>query len=142
MNRYGTFKIVLALFIGAFFLSGCAAVAGKVAGVLVKPVAIFAKADATTTNKWIDREFAAGRLTEAEVSIARQCPDAVLAMAKLRAQVEGDGEDDIEGTKGLIFLGVRALFAKSIKDQAVLHAKDIVANCSKLVPVEKLFRFF
>jgi len=130
--------LAAALFAGAFFLSGCAAVAEKAVGA----VAIFAEADATTTNLWIDREFAEGRLTMAEVAIARQCPNAVLAMGKLRAQAAGDGEDDIEGKKGLIYLGVRRMFAKSLKDQAVLQAKNIMASCAQLLPVEKLVRFF
>ena len=131
---------LLALVFGAFLLSGCAAVAGKAAAVLVKPVSLLAAADATTTNKWIDREFAAGRLTEAEVSIARQCPNAVLAMAKLRDRAAGEGEDDIEGFKGLIYHGVRGLFAKSLQEEATLHVKDILGSCAKLIPAEKLLR--
>lgn len=123
----------------ALTLGGCAVVE-KAAAIAVAPIGMFAEADAITTNKWIAREVAAGRLTEAEEALARQCPDAVLAMAKLRAQAAGDGEDDIDGVKGLIYLGVRQMFAKSIKDQAVLHAKNIVTSCSNLVPVEKLFR--
>ena len=124
----------------AVTLGGCAAVGGKIVGALVAPVGTFAEADARTTHKWIDREFAEGRLTEAEQAVARACPNAVLAMAKLRAQMAGEDDDGIEGTKGLIYLGVRAMFAKSIKDQAVLHAKNILGSCAQLVPVEKLFR--
>ena len=125
--------IVLALALG-----GCTAVAGKVGAVLLKPVSYLVAADATTTNKWIDREVAAGRLTAAEESLARQCPSAVLAMAKLRDRAAGEGEDDIKGFKGLIYHGVRGLFAKSLQEEATLHVRDIMDSCGRLIPAEKL----
>ena len=129
---------IAALIFGAFFMSGCTNIAGKVAGVLVKPVAMFAEADAKTTLLWIDRELIAGRLTEVEAEMAAKCPDAVMAMAALRARAAGEGVDDIKGTKGLIYLGVRAMFAKSLKDEAAMHVKSIIGSCAQLLPAEKL----
>ncbi len=137
MKRDGTFKIVLALFIGAFFLSGCGVVE-KAALALTEPVFGFAEADAATTNKLIDREEATKLWSEAKIAEARLCPAAVLAFGDLRRQVLDEGEDAIEGTKGLIYLSTKAMFRRDVKEQATTLLRQIVSACVSRLPVDRI----
>ena len=132
--------VVMAAFLAAFFLGGCTFVGEKVAGALAKPVLTFAVEDAKTTNLWVDREVAAGHLDEGEATLARLCPNAVLALDALRTSDKDAAT--VEGKKGLIYYGVVAQFTKSIKDKAVALVKQMMGACAPLVPVEKLLGMF
>jgi len=122
--------------VAALMLGGCA---GNIVGAVAKPVLGLAVKDAQTTKRWIQDELAAGRLSLADATLARGCPDAVLALDALRAQFEGIADTTgAEGFKGLIYLGTLNRYGQSSKEQATLLLQDLIASCAPLVPADRL----
>ena len=142
MNLSKPIVICAALFIGAFFLGGCAGIAGKAVDVLTKPILGLGVKDANTTLAWVKAQEAAGRLTEPNVKLAKACPEAVLAVDALRAQIAGDEDEKIEGFKGLIYLATKARFGQSIKQEATFLVQGLIAACGPLIPADRLIRGF
>ena len=131
-----------ALVFGAFLLGGCTGIASKTLNVLAKPILGLGVKDANTTLKWVKVQEAAGRLTEANVKLAKACPEAVLAVDALRAQIAGDEDEKIEGFKGLIYLATKARFGQSIKQEATFLVQGLIAACGPLIPADRLIRGF
>ena len=131
-----------ALVFGAFLLGGCTGIASKTLNVLAKPILGLGVKDANTTLKWVKVQEAAGRLTEANVKLAKACPEAVLAVDALRAQIAGDEDEKIKGFKGLIYLATKARFGQSIKQEATFRVQELIAACGKLIPADRMIRGF
>ena len=142
MNLSKPIVICAALFFGAFFLGGCAGIAGKAVDVLTKPILGLGVKDANTTLAWVKVQEAAGRLTEPNVKLAKACPEAVLAVDALRAQIAGDEDEKIKGFKGLIYLATKARFGQSIKQEATFRVQELIAACGKLIPADRMIRGF
>ena len=137
MNRYAL------IVVAALFLGGCTTtIVGKTLDVLAKPILGLGVKDATTTLAWVQAQEAAGRLTEANATLARACPDAVLAVDALRAQIAGQEDEKIEGFKGLIYLATKARFGQSIKQEATVLVQELIAACAPLIPADRLIRGF
>jgi len=130
---------ILALVFGAFLLSGCTipTIAGKVAATVAKPVLGLAVKDAATTLAWVEREAASGRLSTSDAELAKQCPEAVLALDTLRAQLEA-GAEDPEGFKGLIYYGTLERFSQGPQAEISLRLEQLASTCIRLIPADKL----
>lgn len=144
MLRYIPIVAVLALVLG-----GCTAaqiatspVVGKIASVVAKPILGLAVKDARTTMAWVEREAAAGRLSEANVALATQCPSAVLALDALREQLAGENVEELEGFKGLIYFGTLERFGQSPQEDVALGIEELAGSCIRLIPAEKLINIF
>ena len=131
-----------ALVLGGFLLGGCTSIASKTLNVLAKPILGLGVKDANTTLAWVKVQEAAGRLTEPNVKLAKACPEAVLALDALRAQIAGQEEEKIEGFKGLIYLATKARFGQSIKQEATFLVQGLIAACGPLIPADRLIRGF
>ncbi len=137
----GIVGAVVAAIVLVFALGGCAAFAEKAAGMAVAPVFGLVGSDAKAANAWVDAQVTAGRLSETEAAEARLCPNAVLALSEIRADVTDDGKD-VDGFKGVIYHAVKARFGRSRQIDIVGHIQTLAIRCGELLPVEKLVRFF
>ena len=142
-------KNIALIAVMAIFLGGCTVadlvtspIVGKVAGVVAKPILGLAVKDARTTLAWIEREMAAGRILLSDVVLARRCPDAVLALEEMRAQLTGEGVEELEGFKGLIYFGTVGRFGQSPQNDLALRFAELSNSCIRLIPAEKLIRVF
>jgi len=111
--------------------------------VIAKPVLGLAVKDARTTLAWIDREEAAGRLSSKTAVRARKCPESVIALDALRAQLAEEGEEKVEDAfHGLIYYGTLNRFSKGVESEAAAYLEAFAMNCMPLIPAEKLIKVF
>ena len=138
MNRYRTIAVIIV----AIFVSGCAeTVVKRIGPMLAKPIFGLVVSDANSTMKWIEREEAAGRLSEVNVVLAKQCPEAVLALDKIRTQVR-KRSDSSKGFRGLIYLGTLARFGQGTRTEVTTNVRKLMDTCPSLIPIEKLIGLF
>ncbi len=135
-------NLVLIMAMG-IFASGCTAVGviGTVVDVAAGPVLGFAAKDAKTTLQWVEREEAAGRLTEVSATSAKLCPLSVLALDDLRAKLKVSLEDP-EGTKGLIYYGTVKKYGRGTSEDVSLQLQQLAIHCVRLVPSSRLLSLF
>lgn len=138
-------RSLIPLLLLALLTGGCATsiadVAGKAVGAIAKPVFMIAVPDARTTLAWIDVEVDAGRLSEVDEELARQCPEAVLALDALRTELEG-AKEEVEGLKGLIFYATEKRFGRGPQADLTLHLTRLANSCIELIPTDRLVDIF
>jgi hypothetical protein len=122
-------------------LGGCVGIAGTVASTAAKPILGFAVKDAKTTLIWIEREESADRLSSIDAASARRCPESVIALDALRAQVQKKTAE-MKGTRGLIYYGTLARFGKGVQAEASQGLAQLAESCVSLIPAEKLIKLF
>ena len=134
--------------VALLFVSGCTAadivtspVVGKVISVAAKPIFGLAVKDAQTTMTWVEREAEAGRLSDMDADLARQCPEAVLALNELRTQIEEEAKDP-EGFKGLIYLGTINRFSQGMQFDLAFYFQQMASSCIQLIPSDRILRIF
>jgi len=128
---------LLAALLGVIMiLGGCtqnaiiAKVGPKIVGIVAKPILGFAKADAETTLKWVDKKVAAGELTEAQAAEARACPQGIIMLDELRRKIEEP--DTVDGIKGLIYLRTVQKFGGDPTATLRGHLIAVVKHCAEL----------
>ncbi len=124
--------IIGTLLASLFIASGCSAIASKVA----EPVLSLASEDATATLAWIDGQVEAGNLSETDATLAKACPEAVLALNELRAVIANAEAPD--GFKGLIYLGTVKKYGGGERDLVVRSITQTAASCLPLVSYDRL----
>ena len=134
-------QLILVALVG-LFVSGCAGnIIGKIVGTVAKPVFNLVDRDAESANAWIEAEVTAGRLSEADAVLAKQCPDAVLALSAIRKELVA-GSEDVERFKGVIYHAVKTRFGQSVQVDIARHIQTIAGRCAELIPVDKLLLVF
>jgi len=114
-------QVVYVGIITLMVLSGCASIdrmgsIGDVAGDLktkliapiVKPILGFTERDAKATLRWVEKKVKAGRLSSADATLARRCPDAVLEITEMGRLL--DAPPEIEEGGALILFGTMSKF--------------------------------
>ena len=135
-------KYIPIIAVALLMLGGCTVaevvtspITSRVAGVIAKPIFGLAVKDARTTLTWIEREVAAGRLAERLAPLAQQCPNAVIALDEMRAKLAGEGVEELEGFKGLIYFGTIGRFGQSPQDDLAMRFEELASSCSVSVPI-------
>ncbi|KKL17976.1 hypothetical protein LCGC14_2480150 [marine sediment metagenome] len=100
--------------------------------VVVKPILGFAKADAETAIKWVDKRIAGGLLSPDLELEAKLCPQAVIALSELRDDLMNPSE--IEGTKGFVYFGTLKKYGGDPTSNARQLLKTLVSDCVELLP--------
>lgn len=100
--------------------------------VVIKPILGFAKADAETTLKWVDKRIAGGLLSPDLEMEAKQCPNAIIALSEIRDDLMNPSE--IEGTKGFVYFGTVKKFGGDPTSDARQMLKTLVSDCVELLP--------
>jgi hypothetical protein len=133
-----------------FALTGCASIgprglAGdlkdKILVPIVKPILGFTERDAQATLRWVEKKVKAGRLSSADATLARRCPDAVLEITEMGKLL--DAPPDIEEGGGLILFGTKSKAGgqtMELEVRAMLIA--VISTCGELVPVNRLLPYF
>lgn len=123
-------------------LGGCSAatsVVGKVAATAAAPVFGLAVRDAETTLLWVERELEAGRLSDSMAVAARKCPEAVITLDEMRAEL-GEVDESEDGFKGLIYYGTVGRFGQDLKTEATVQLQNLLGSCMVLIPAEKMLK--
>jgi hypothetical protein len=108
-----------------------------VVGTVAEPVLGLGVKDANTTLAWVDQQVTAGRMTVEDAVIAKQCPNAVIALDTLKESLKPLPEAS-EGFRGVIYYGTLSRFGQGPDDLIKDHLKEIVNTCTHLVPSEKI----
>ncbi len=123
----------IALGILALGVVGCA----QIGAVVTAPILGLGAKDAETTLTWIDLQEMAGTISPEDAVIAKQCPDAVIALNNLRESLK-PLPDASESFRGVIYYGTRSRFGQGPEDLVKQHLTDVVNSCVHLVPSEKI----
>lgn len=138
LERLQTFLCALLL---GLLLVGCETVSDNVVAKATGGVVLdLAVKDAETTLLWVQSEEDAGRLVPADAILARQCPNAVIALDALRAAVTAS-LDNSDGFKGLIYFGTLKKFSMGTQNDLVAKLQEVVTACAGLIPLDRLLQW-
>ncbi len=93
--------------------------------------------DAQTTLMWVEHQEAANTLSPEDAVIAKQCPNAIIALDTLRESLK-PLPDEAEGFRGVIYYGTLSRFKQGPEDLIRDHLTDVVNKCTHLIPSDKI----